>query len=518
MSLFDFKLDATCLDRYREALKSQLGCLAEATLRVVQECLGDKAITFNSFVPDSMAVHATAITCLLGLKFVSEFEHSSLLACLQLLRDIAEAPLELVRDACQCTDLAWFEDLSSMVAKIGPHLSGETVVAKTLRAAPPLEGESLEILRKLHTVVAGRLATQESKCLGPKLLLAIPVIYADADSWTRLKNSNMPEGPLPDDIELFDGRECTAVAALHETHKAQLGPCQLAVEEVATYFSALGKSDLATVLQLHWALCRVRLANASVREHMNSLAQDFSAVSAAGAARAGALGFSVLLKAFEHLLTLKQSGGLQAAFESCMAHGEPVEGMILTPFRAFRPFVEFVLADSEKLLAQFVGKVAARLHFLAEKLEAAIPNYKEWVVTNFNMDVARKELVDTSWSWFAVEWVKLSKLHVCALSNLCNNSSLECFNVIHKSTHDLVLRSLDSGKLFVATVATVVLIIDTLPATLKGQRADVIFDHCFKMKAQGARNHDNLHEYLSREYKSRRQTGAACRAGLNRST
>ena len=58
-----------------------------------------------------------------------------------------------------------------------------------------------------------------------------------------------------------------------------------------------------------------------------------------------------------------------------------------------------------------------------------------------------------------------------------------------------------AGKTFISTISTVTMILVTLPASPRGDRADIIWGHVQKVKGQKCRMHENLRDYLIREYR-----------------
>lgn len=143
----------------------------------------------------------------------------------------------------------------------------------------------------------------------------------------------------------------------------------------------------------------------------------------------------------------------------------------------------------------FVGKVATRLLAMINHVENAIPKYEEYVKSQFDEEMVRKELIDKDWTWFADEWVHLSKLS--SVAKVLTNDTTTKFEVQHKSTSQACDRVLAAGKTFVSVVSTVKLILVTLPASSKGTRADLIDAQLVKAKCLP----QNLIDYLNRERK-----------------
>ena len=114
-------------------------------------------------------------------------------------------------------------------------------------------------------------------------------------------------------------------------------------------------------------------------------------------------------------------GRVTSAVASPMAYGEHCHPDALAALKLPRVSaanlkmeVEAAMAAAQQISDKILGKVAARIHRMADQVNDKMPPYEEYTVKEFDTDKVKTELVDKDWEWFAAEWVFRWKLLACA--------------------------------------------------------------------------------------------------------
>lgn len=311
------------------------------------------------------------------------------------------------------------------------------------------------------------------------------------DYWAKL------DGSCGEQVEpiFVDPAKVKDMVALREKLKPHFGRADLAAEEVNTLFIALGKVDMASCLRAQWALCRLRFGFSDLSSCSSAMAADFSDLPVGAIAC-----FNTLSQEVEKSQAVINSAGLQADMDKFIGRGDKMK-LPSTSFAQLRREFTEGISECKALLENFVGKVAARLQLACNSLENQIPDYPAYCVTVFDTEVVQKELVKKNWSFFADQWLDLSKLFGVARS-LPHNVAGK-FEVIHESVVTQCERALASGRTFIAVVSTVTLILATLPSAPTHKRTSLITEHLEKSKTSNLPA--NLSEYLELELKKCRK-------------
>ena len=472
-------------------VEEMLKALAGRVSSIIARALGDaNSLQFEKYVPVDFALLSIEVKGFMDLKIMELPECKVHKELCVLLRALCAAPFQLLHKRDDCEDIGVFEDLGQHLALGAQALAaGSLVVAAFSVGSEHSMGLDFELLRAVQDKGFEVLAAQEKKCIEPKFGVVLPVIYADKAYWDKLSAAGTSAS--------FVGEgEIEATCEHAQSVKGIVASASTSLDEAVTLLLALGKADEATVLQVQFRLARLRYAYAEVKKEVANFATEFTALSSSQAA-----GVMLLASRLDHLMTGMSGSAWEAsftAFQAARCANPKGDGIVVVPAANMQAELDFACTASRELLDGVISKVSARMLMMANALENKVPKYAEFTVTTFNGDRVQEELIKKSWDCFATEWVALSKL--ASNTTGMNNSITGDFEKSNSATWAVVTRALVAGKTFISTISTVTTILVTLPASPRADRADIIWGHVQKVKMQKCRMHENLRDYLIREY------------------
>ena len=384
------------------------------------------------------------------------------------------------------------EDLITSTSEIKAHVAD----AEALKAASFSE----ELLTRVIDKADQRSASMRDEILAPKLLIIVAAIYFEepATSYWAVD----PSVPVAVDSFLAEA-EVEYLEVHYRKVKQQISNVDATVAHYQVLAGAFNYGALARVVRFQWYVTRLRLSMAALHKGLaiaradaaspiDHLSSDLLAVAAHHQGLEGAVGSNDLEK------DLVEVAGMD---EKTRCNVQAV------PFDAFAARSRAGLRQAEQILLDVFRLFDSRLTSVATSLKDKIPDYQSYVVSVFDPEKIKTELLGTQWENFVVEWSGLNKIFVAAKA--CETMSVGNFVDMHAGTAKSTAETLQNAKDFIGVVSTASLILESLPSMPMSERYASINNHLVQSSHTGVKLPTNLLAFLEGEKKKSRKALAA---------
>ncbi|CAK0804994.1 unnamed protein product, partial [Prorocentrum cordatum] len=415
--------------------------------------------------------------------------------------DVCNSPIRnIASGAVSTSDVAVLEEVAVAIASAGKLM--ETAVQEFCRQ------KSIKVEGCIAFGMKGRdlLSKHEGACVGPKMQEIMELIMLGQ----LLASQDLFDNPGREELVFMPGDgaflEAVAKLAAEQTRvKAKLVSVAPVVEEVATLLNALGKTPLATAVTIFWQLFSVRMAFA--RHAQVAADADLGIVGHVEGDFAST--WFTLCNAVSKLSTAQGCISAQSGFNFDSFHdGLAIYGMPRVAHCQMVKEVQGAIEASKMLVAKSVGALAASAQRVAEGLLSKITKYEEYVVTKWDGETVKKELVDVPWDSFAEARVQLSKL-LNAAATFDHAVAGGGFKSKYDSAAATAGRALSSGRTFIGVISFSKMVLVTIPGAAAKDRLGLL--EGLQKKSAGANLPKQLVEYMGREIQKMKGGGKATR-------
>ncbi|CAK0904683.1 unnamed protein product, partial [Prorocentrum cordatum] len=495
---------ATCLARNLDAWIMAQSCVVKGAVKAVL----DGSIDAESAGEDRV-LSAPALTTFLaqvpnvlkmGIVTAKTDAAEAYVHGLDLLKAIAAGPLLLLKpDAAGSCNMAHFERLAHMIQDISVCYSSSSRAFEKI-------GYSQTEVRVLLNKAIETLRAAEAAVVTPKVSDIAKFLYCDS-SYIPGPDAAAPDAaaaaaaPPITVVPFIREMDIERLATLYDQHRGSLSQVADHVQDAVAMLSALARPEAAAVLQVKFALVRVRLRYARCYGAMADSRTEFVTLDAWLNLVAGLAADHAALTAVFASETLAEMWGAFVGASAASA-----SALRQVEFAPVKTACEHGLEKSGELIITLVGNWALRLSRWSQKLLSEIPSeWNSFVVKVFDVERIKSELLAKKWDAFARGWASLQRLFSqvrgfeCALTGK--------FDSMHAATSTSVSGVLLDGKKFIAAIASCALIVEKLPNLPSVDRVSVIEQHLSKARSSSALPPPNIVDFLGKELKKAKAAG-----------